>query len=71
VAVWIADDPLEGDGNPSADADGAVMLQARAFGSGQTERGIAATVAHDNPAAGGAYVPGPAGIRIVTWREKR
>jgi hypothetical protein len=71
VVLWIADDPVEGDADPGTDANATVMLRSTAFGSGRTERTVTATVAHDNPAAGGGQIPSQGGMRVITWREKR
>jgi hypothetical protein len=45
VAVWIADDPAEADGNPSADSNGTLTLHAEAFGPFGTRKVIEVTVA--------------------------
>jgi hypothetical protein len=45
VAVWIADDPAEIDGNPVADANGTLNLHAEAYGPGGTRKVIEVTVA--------------------------
>ena len=52
IAVWIADDAAENDGNPSADGvdltnpgRGVLTLRAEAFGPGGTHRVIEATIA--------------------------
>ena len=45
VAVWIADDPAEGDGNPAADTNGTLTLHAEAFGPSGTRKVIEVTVA--------------------------
>jgi hypothetical protein len=67
VAVWIADDPAESDGDPASDGAGAsnpgagiLQLRAAAFGPGGAHRAIEATVAR----AGAA-------VRIISWRLVR
>jgi len=45
VAVWIADDPAETDGNPAADRNGTLTLHAEAVGPGGTRKVIEVTVA--------------------------
>ena len=45
VAVWIADDPAEDDGDPAADSNGTLSLHAEAFGPSGTHRTIEVTVA--------------------------
>ena len=71
VAVWIADDPVEGDADPATDTNATVLLRSMAFGTGRTERTVTATVAHDNPGAGGSQIPSQGGMRVISWREKR
>ena len=45
VAVWVADDPAEADGNPAADTNGTLTLHAEALGPGGTRKVIEVTVA--------------------------
>jgi hypothetical protein len=45
VAVWIADDPAEADGDPSADTNGTLTLHAEALGPFGTRKVIEVTVA--------------------------
>jgi hypothetical protein len=45
VAVWVADDPAETDGNPSADVNGTLTLHAEAVGPSGTRKVIEVTVA--------------------------
>ena len=45
VAVWIADDPAEADGNPAQDTNGTLTLHAEALGPGGTRKVIEVTVA--------------------------
>ena len=66
LAVWVADDPSETDGDPRHDANGVLLLRARAFGTGGASRSVELVVA--KPAAGGA---GGTGVRIVSWRVVR
>ncbi len=59
VAVWVADDVMDGDGRPAEDLNGVLMIRAEAFGS----RGAArAVLAHIQREVGG--------IRILSWREE-
>ena len=67
VAVWIADDPADGDGNPAADANGIVELYAQALGWAGGRRVVHASVGRTT-AGGGAPVPG---LRVLSWREMR
>jgi hypothetical protein len=45
VAVWVADDPAEADGNPAADSNGTLTLHAEAYGPMGTRKVIEVTVA--------------------------
>lgn len=73
LAVWIADDPRELDGNPAADAaaeddpgHGIVRVHAEAFGPAGARRVIEAELARvcqGNPCGNG--------IRVQSWQELR
>jgi len=45
VAVWVADDPSEIDGNPLADVNGVLTLHAEAYGHGGVNKVVEVTVA--------------------------
>lgn len=45
VAVWIADDPAEADGNPAADTNGTLTLHAEAYGTNGARKVLEVTVA--------------------------
>lgn len=45
MAVWVADDPADNDGNPAADANGTLTLHAEAYGASGTRKVIEVTVA--------------------------
>ena len=45
VAVWVADDPAETDGNPAADVNGTLTLHAEALGYSGSHKAIEVTVA--------------------------
>jgi len=45
IAVWVADDPAETDGNPAADTNGTLTLHAEAFGPTGTHKVVEVTVA--------------------------
>lgn len=62
VAVWLADDPSETDGDPSADANGILTLHAEAYGPTATKRLIDATIT--KPPAGHP------GTRLLSWRPE-
>lgn len=57
VAVWVADDPADGDGNVQRDANGRVEVRAEAFGPARTRAAVVATVRRR-----------PHGVEIVAWR---
>ena len=59
VAVWVADDASDNDGNPSADANGVIMLHGEAFGYGASR--AAADVVVKRTAAG---------PRVLSWRSR-
>jgi hypothetical protein len=40
LAVWVADDPGDRDGDPTVDANGVISVRAQAFGIGAMRRGI-------------------------------
>lgn len=68
VAVWVSDDPGDGDGNPVADHNDTVQLHAHALGTAGGRRVVEAVV--HRPAIGDPAAPAPA-VRIVRWREVR
>lgn len=68
VAVWVADDPHDGDGNPAVDSNRTVALHTQAFGVGGGRR-VIETLVH-RPLLGVTGVPS-AGVRNVVWREIR
>ena len=45
VAVWVADDPADGDGHPETDTNGVLTLHAEAYGPSGTRKTIEVTVA--------------------------
>jgi hypothetical protein len=45
VAVWVADDPAEVDGNPLSDENGTLTLHAEAYGPSGTRKVVEVTVA--------------------------
>lgn len=44
IAVWVADDPAEADGDPSRDSNGILFLHAEAFGEGGSRKVVEATM---------------------------
>lgn len=59
LAVWIADDPSDADGQPAIDANGTVVVHGEARGPGGARRGVEATVSRSATGA----------VRVRTWRE--
>jgi hypothetical protein len=76
LAVWIADDGREEDGDPLSDAPedeepghGIVRVHAEVFGAAGSRRAIEAELARSCRGSGaGACLPG---IRVQSWRELR
>lgn len=62
LAVWIADDEAESDGNPLVDSNGIVKIRAEARGRRRSRRMVEAVIAH----AASAGI-----VRLVLWREVR
>jgi hypothetical protein len=58
TVAWVADDPADGDGNPSADANGRVVVRAEAFGPFRSRQALVATVRRQ----GGS-------LELISWRE--
>jgi hypothetical protein len=61
VLVWVADDGLDGDGDPSRDGNGQIVMHVDAYGVNGARRGIEAAIAR----------AGPAGVRLLAWKETR
>lgn len=59
VAVWVADDPSDNDGNAAADANGVVMLHGEAFGYGASRASADVVVKRT-----------AAGPRVLSWRSR-
>ena len=58
TVAWVSDDPADGDGNPSADANGRVVVRAEAFGPFRSRQALVATVRRQ----GGS-------LELISWRE--
>jgi hypothetical protein len=58
TVAWVSDDPADGDGNPSADANGRVVVRAEAFGPFRSRQALVATVRRQ----GGS-------LEVISWRE--
>jgi len=59
LLVWVADDAGDGDGVPTADANGQILLYVDAFGLGGAHRAIEAKVTWD----------GPGVVRLMSWKD--
>lgn len=74
LAVWVADDGAELDGDPLADGDGAgrgiLRVRAEAFGPMGSRRAIEAELARVCTVTSGGEVCQP-GIRVQSWQEVR
>jgi hypothetical protein len=68
IAVWIADDPADGDGDPAADNNGVLRVHAQALGPTGARRIVEAVVTR--PSIGSPALPAP-GVRVLSWREVR
>jgi len=60
VAVWVADDAAEADGDAQRDSNGLIAMRAEAFGPQGMQRAIEATLAADGSS-----------VRLVSWRDVR
>jgi hypothetical protein len=58
TVAWVSDDPADGDGNPSVDANGRVVVRAEAFGPFRSRQALVATVRRQ----GGS-------LELISWRE--
>lgn len=56
LAVWVADDQADGDGDPSADNNGVILVRGAAFGPGEGEAFVTLAVSRQ---------PGPDGPDLV------
>jgi len=65
LAVWVADDPVDGDGDPSTDKNGVILVRGVAFGPGEGEATVSLTVSRE--AAGGGHDV----VRVLTIRPGR
>ncbi len=61
VVVWVADDGVDGDGDPSLDANRILLIRSEAFGSGSARRAIEVSVRRSLEGA----------LQVLTWREAR
>jgi hypothetical protein len=57
IAVWVADDAADGDGQPLSDSNNVLVVRGEAFGPMGVSRAVEAVVER-----------AAAGIRVVSWR---
>jgi hypothetical protein len=61
LVVWVADDGLDGDGDPASDANATILVRGEAFGGGGARRAVEAGVAR----------AGDGSLQLRTWRASR
>jgi hypothetical protein len=61
VLVWVADDGSDGDGNPSRDTNGRLLIYAEGFGSGGARRPLEAAITR----------AGTGVVRLAAWKDAR
>lgn len=59
LLVWVADDGGDGDGDPTVDANGRLLVHAEAYGSGGARRAVEAAISRFGGSA----------LQVVAWRE--
>lgn len=60
IAVWVADDERDGDGDPRRDSNGRLRLRGEAFGPVHGNRAVVATIVRERPS------PAPLRVTDVT-----
>jgi hypothetical protein len=66
VAVWVADDPSETDGDPTVDSNGVLTVRVEAFGPNRSARTVSVTIGGTVGEDGEQARP-----RVLSWREVR
>jgi hypothetical protein len=59
LATWVADDPAETDGDPLADANGRIMVLAKAYGLFGSVRSVSVTLSRSAPGV----------VHVLAWQE--
>jgi hypothetical protein len=59
LAVWVADDESDGDGDPTVDTNGQILVWGGAYGAGRARRSVEARI--------GRSASGE--LRVLAWRE--
>jgi hypothetical protein len=70
VVVWVADDPDDGDGDPTRDSNGIVLVRAESFDVRGAWRAVEATLGA-SIVRGDDGVPVMSRVAVVAWREAR
>ena len=71
VAVWVADDPDDLDGDPTIDTNDVVMVHAAAFGLRGGHREAEVTLRREEAMAAGLPGVMRSDVRLIAWRELR
>ena len=61
ILVWVADDGGDGDGDPSKDSNGQLLLYGDAYGVSSSRRALEVAIGRAAPAA----------IRVLSWKDPR
>ena len=61
ILVWVADDGGDGDGNPSIDTNGQLLLHGDGYGVASGRRSIELAIGRAAPGA----------VRMLSWRDQR
>lgn len=67
LAVWVADDAADADGDPQRDSNDAVVAHAAAFGPGRAHRALQATLVRVAPAEPPAGAPVRDYVQLLSW----
>jgi Tfp pilus assembly protein PilX len=71
VAVWVADDPDDSDGDPATDTNDVIVVHAAAFGIRGGHREVEATIRREEAMAAGLPGAMRIDVRLIAWRELR
>lgn len=69
LVAWVADDPDDPDGDPALDGNNRILVRTEAVTPLGARKAIEAAVARPDPP--GAEEARGAGLRVLTWRERR
>ena len=71
VAVWVADDPEDLDGDPATDTNDVIVVHAAAFGIRGGHREVEATLRREEAMDAGMAGVMRSDVRVIAWREVR